>query len=57
MIERRTERAFIENVVGTEILERAIEFIRDYLRPEDVFDREALKQWAEENDYGCEEKW
>lgn len=41
--------AFLANVIDHNLLEQSIAWIRDNLRPEDVFYPEALEQWAECN--------
>ena len=43
--------AFRDEAIGTEILENAIDWIRNNLDPEDVFDNEQLAIWADENGY------
>lgn len=46
------ERAnFARDVFGTSALDDAIEWIKNNLNPEDVFDNATLSEWAEDNDY------
>ena len=45
------DRQFITEVVGTRLLEEAIDWIKSNLEPEDVFPREDLERWATTNDY------
>jgi len=45
------DREFLNEVIGTSLLENAIEWIKDNLEPEDVFDEKDLEHWAEMNDY------
>jgi hypothetical protein len=47
----REEIAFIEQVFGTSLLEKAIEWIQNNLEPDDIFVEEELHEWATENDY------
>lgn len=43
----KQDRNFLDEVVGSAILERAIEWIRKNMEPEDVFGTEVLQEWAE----------
>jgi hypothetical protein len=45
------DRQFLTEVVGTRLLEEAIDWIKNNLEPEDVFSDEKLHQWATNNDY------
>lgn len=38
--------AFLANVIDHNLLDQAIAWIRDNMRPEDVFYPEALESWA-----------
>ena len=40
---------FINDIVGVNILEEVVEWIKSNMNPEDVFDEKALKHWAIEN--------
>lgn len=42
---------FLNDVIGTGLLESSIEWIKTNLTPEDVFSKEVLCEWAENNDY------
>lgn len=45
------DRDFISTVIGTDLLENAIEWIRKNMNPSDVFNESDLKNWAEDNNY------
>lgn len=45
------DKDFISSIIGTDLLENAIEWIRNNMNPEDVFTETDLKNWAENNDY------
>jgi hypothetical protein len=45
------DRNFLNDVIGTGLLESAIEWIKSNLEPEDVFSEETLDTWATLNDY------
>ena len=47
---RRTTSAE-DQAFGHTFLEQIIEHISDYFEPEDIFDEEALQQWAEDNGF------
>ena len=47
----KQDRDFIDNLISSDMLELAIEWIRDNLEPEDVFTDEQLGQWAVDSDY------
>jgi len=40
---------FIHDIVGENILEEVLGWIKSNMNPEDVFDEQALKNWAIEN--------
>lgn len=44
-------RKFIESVVPTGLLEDAIDWIRNNMKPRDVFEVSDLTDWAEDNDF------
>lgn len=51
-------RKFFDEVVNVNrdyILDDTVEWVCNNLEPEDIFDEDKLKQWAEENDYVLEE--
>jgi len=45
------DRSFLNDVIGTGLLETSIEWISDNLDPEDVFNESALEDWAIRNNY------
>lgn len=45
------DRRFLDEVIGSGLLDSAIEWIKDNLDPEDVFPRSDLEHWANMNDY------
>jgi hypothetical protein len=47
----KQDRQFVDAIIDTTILESAIDWIANNLRPEDVFDEKDLETWAEESDY------
>lgn len=45
-------KQFAESVIDTDnLLDNAIDFIKSNLAPDDVFDKAALENWAEDNGY------
>lgn len=46
---RKQEDGFLNDVVGPEILDKAIDWIKNNLGPEDVFSEEELSRWAKDN--------
>jgi len=49
----RQDQDFLNDVVGSSLLESAIDWIKGNLYPEQVFDGKQLRQWA--SDSGVEE--
>lgn len=50
----RQDRAFLTDVINpslTSVLEEAISWISDNMRPEEVFSDKQLISWAEDNGY------
>lgn len=45
------DRHFLDNVVGTDLLEKSMDWIGRNLNPDDVFQDQALETWAESNGY------
>lgn len=45
------DQGFLNDVIGTSILESAIDWIQRNLNPQDVFSERYLQEWAEDNDY------
>ncbi len=46
-----TNSAFIGAIIGSDLLDKVVEYIRDNLRPEDVFDDDELSEWAVDSGY------
>ena len=46
-----TTGRFSENVFGADILDKVVEWIRDNLRPEDIFEDDELAEWANDSGY------
>ena len=42
------DRNFLNDVIGVGLLETAIDWIKDNLNPEEVFDDDVLEKWAED---------
>jgi len=51
----KQDRDFLEDVVGTLLLENAIDWISRNMEPEDVFSTQDLDRWAKNNGYVEEE--
>lgn len=51
MFDSRKEKDFIESVVCSSLLEESVDWIQSNLEPEEVFDKEELEEWAENNGY------
>lgn len=45
------DKAFLEEVISTDLLERAVDWISENLEPDDVFTEARLKEWALANDF------
>jgi hypothetical protein len=43
----KQDQNFVDEVVGSSLLEKAIQWIRENMEPEDVFDAKVLQEWAE----------
>jgi hypothetical protein len=43
----KQDQNFVDEVIGSSLLEKAIEWIRENMEPEDVFDAKVLQEWAE----------
>jgi hypothetical protein len=43
----KQDKDFVDEVIGSSLLEKAIEWIRENMEPEDVFDAKVLQEWAE----------
>lgn len=42
---------FGKELIGENLLDRAVEYIRDNLHPNEVYDEDDLKEWAIENGF------
>ena len=42
---------FISSVISNDLLQESIDWIKENLCPEDVFDEQILNEWAEENGF------
>lgn len=51
----KQDREFIASVIGTDLLQNAIDWIASNMSPEDIFTKDQLESWAESNDYKKEE--
>ena len=48
---------FAEDIINTNyFLDEAVDWIKGSLSPEDVFDSDALEEWARENDFVKEDE-
>lgn len=45
------DKNFIYNVIPDDLLEQSIDWIKENLSPEEVFDEKQLEDWAEQNRY------
>jgi hypothetical protein len=45
---------FLNEVISKTLLDDSIDWIRENLKPEDVFEKNTLGDWAEENGYSNE---
>jgi hypothetical protein len=43
----KQDQNFVDEVVGNSLLEKAIQWIKENMEPEDVFDAKVLQEWAE----------
>lgn len=51
----RQDSNFISEMFSSTLLEQAMQFIADNFEPEDIFEEDVMKQWAEDNGYIKEE--
>jgi hypothetical protein len=51
MANAKDNDAFCRELFFSRPLDAAIEWITQHMRPEEVYDEDALAKWAEENDY------
>ena len=45
------DKAFLSTIFHPSLLEDAIHFIKNNFRPGEIFEKEALEEWAEDNEY------
>ena len=45
------DRDFISNVLSSALLEDSIDYIINTFSAEEIYGKEVLEEWAEENDY------
>lgn len=57
MSTRSQDEQFLNDVVGTGILDSAVDWIKGHLEVEEVFTEKQLTAWAEANGYTKEEPW
>lgn len=55
MTTNRQDIDFVQSVISTDLLANAIEWIAKNLSPEDVFDKEQLVDWANDNGFISED--
>ena len=55
MFDSRKETDFINNIIDRSILDEAVAWIQYNLEPHEVFDKEELEEWAENNGFVKEE--
>jgi hypothetical protein len=51
----RQDSDFIREVISSTLLEQAMQFIADNFEPEDIFEEDVMREWANENGYIKEE--
>jgi len=51
MASTKQNNDFLRDVIPSDLLDQAIEYIQKNLNPEDVFTDNQLQDWAESNDY------
>ena len=51
----RQDSDFIREVISPTLLEQAMQFIADNFEPEDIFEEDVMREWANENGYIKEE--
>lgn len=42
---------FVKEFLGDDLLDKAVEYIKDNLHPDDVFDESELEEWARDNGF------
>ena len=42
---------FVDHMMSSTFLDEALQYIKDNLHPDDVFDHKQLSQWAWDNDF------
>lgn len=51
MTSSQQDKAFLEEVIPTNLLDSAIDWISNNLEPGDVFSKDQLREWARANDF------
>jgi hypothetical protein len=46
-----TNEVFIGSIIGNDLLDKVVEYIRDNLRPEDIFEDDELEEWAKDSGF------
>lgn len=49
------DRSFRDELIANDLLEQAIDWIKNNMEPEEVFTEQQLEKWAENNNYKKEE--
>ena len=47
----RQDSNFISEMFSSTLLEQAMQFIAENFKPEDIFEEDEMKEWANENGY------
>jgi len=55
MVSWRDNKNFVNSVLGSNVLEDAVEWIKNNLQPDEVFTEDELGTWAYENGFLKEE--
>lgn len=46
-----TNQQFIKSLVGDDLLDKVVEYIKDNMHPDDIFEDAELSVWAEDNGF------
>ena len=46
-----SNQQFTKELIGDDLLDRAVEYIKDNMHPDDIFSDEELAEWAEGNGF------
>ena len=52
----RQDRDFLDSVIGLNLLEEALDFIRDNFSAEEVYGKDVMKDWALDNEFVSKER-